>query len=246
MPVDGLADWAARGDLPRLGGDRTDGALIEGVEVLHVFTEAPGDAVRAALPPTLHLTIPGCLYATFLRAHVSPWGSFELAEIRVGARLREKPRSLLVAAAIDNPDAAAALAAGWGYRCLPAQVSLRRFYERVAGRVVAGGRTVLEVALRDPEPIPGATLQYGPLANVASTKDGPRVVLVDPVLEFGDEQERGRPEVQDFDAAWWGEPQLRSTLCIGAFYATGNLRLAPPSSLLDPEIPSGAGAVALR
>jgi hypothetical protein len=170
-----------------------------------------------------------------------------MAEVRIAARLREKPRAYLIAAAVDNPIAAVALTSGWGYRCLAADVGLRRFYDRVTGFVRAGGRTVLEVTLFDPEPISGATLLYGPLANAAATGvDQPQVVLVDSELKFCDERERGRPQVSVLDAKWWSAEGLAATLPIGAFYATVDLSLPLPGVALDPTVPSGGAPTSLR
>src|SRR5205807_5769577 len=128
----GLASWAPSVALPELapGPD----VVLEGVEVLHLFFEAPGDVARAALPPALHPTIPGAAYITFLRCPTTPWGPVTIAELRLAARMREKPRALLVAAVVDaEPAARDALAGGWGLGANAGRVRLNRWYDRIEG-----------------------------------------------------------------------------------------------------------------
>lgn len=231
MPVDGLR---TRFDgLPALGAP--DDVVIEGVELLHVFFEAPSDPVQAAVPAALHPTIPGAMYATFLRAGTSPWGAFTVAEVRLSARAREKPRQVLVGAVCDNPDAARALSSAWGFRFLEGEVRLRRFYDRVEGRVTSDGAPVLEAWLMDPEPIPGATLQYGPWANPALVDDEPSLVFVDPVVVFGDDRHRGKARMPAFDGTWWEVPGVRPTVPIGAYYAVADVRLPEPAEHRAPS-----------
>lgn len=238
MPVDGTRGPFGP-DLPDLGA--AEDVVLEGVELLHVFFEAPSDPVQAALPPALHPTIPGAVYGTFLRAPQSPWGPFALAEVRLSARLREKPRQLLLGSVCDNPRAAAALASAWGFRPLPGEVRLRRFYDCVQGAVLAGDDVVLEVSLADPEPIPGATLQYGPWANPAHVGGEALLVLTDPVVVFGDDRQRGVPRWGRFDAGFWSAPGVRPTVPIGASYSVVDVRLPPPSALADPGATAGSG-----
>jgi hypothetical protein len=235
MPVDGLGRLSnGSGRYPALG-DVTETVTLADVEVLHVFTEVPSDPLIAALPPMLHPSIPGTAYATFLRCATSPWGPFELAEVRLGARRGSEVRTLLLQAAVNNTDAAAALSGAWGYRCVAAEVSLRRYYDCVQGRVTVDGRTVLDVGLGRPEPIAGAPLQYGPVANVATSSDELKLVLVDAAFQFGDERITGQPRFTHIDFAWWGEPSLKPTLPVGAYFSVGDLVLPAPRELVDPH-----------
>ena len=59
-----------------------------------------------------------------------------------------------------TPTRAEALATSWGFRIQPGEVHLRRFHDRVECSVVADRRTILDVALVDPEPITGHDIQY--------------------------------------------------------------------------------------
>lgn len=241
MPVDGLASPASVQNLPDLVGGQE--VLLEGAEILHLFFEVPGDAVRAAIPPALHPTIPGAAYITFLRFPTTPWGPVTLAELRLAARLREKPRALLVAAVIDaDPSARSALAAGWGLVTIPGRVRLDRWYDRVDGSASLDGTNVLQGSLGDPEPIYGATLQYGPLANAVRTDAGSGIALVDPVFSFGEDRQRGTLDVPLLDGTRLGAADVRATVPIGVYFGSGDLLLPPPASVLDAGVPRGLAA----
>lgn len=240
MPVDGLASLPDGLPVLRPGQD----LVLEGAEILHIFFEAPSDVVRTALPPALHPTIPGAMYVTAVRAVAPEWGPIAWAEVRLAARLREKPRAFLLGVAVEGGDPAA-LAAGWGMAASGADVKLHRWYDRVEVDVEVDGRVVLRAALLDPEPIPGATLQYGPLANPAVVGEKRSLALVDPVAVFGDDRQRGKPRISLFDGDWWGTPALRPTVPIGAYYAIVDLQLPAPAVAVGAGVARGGESVAV-
>ena len=143
-PVEPLAERAVR--VERFAGETVE--LPDATVVLAHF-ELPYAVREILLPPSLHPNTPPILTVLAWRCPESPWGAFSLAQLRVGCRSGVRTRGLLLGAAIDNPDAAAALAAG-GARTRPADVRLRRGYDASS----------VEVAFRDPAgPIPALRLR---------------------------------------------------------------------------------------
>src|SRR6059058_932427 len=114
--------------------------------------------MTAALPPALHPTIPPVAYFSVAAYPESPIGPFTLAQVRIGCRASALPRGFLLRAYSDSPAACDALGRRWGYQCLPADVRLRRYHDRVVGTVAVDGREVLRASLLDPQPISGGSI----------------------------------------------------------------------------------------
>lgn len=200
----GTADVGAlaRG-APKLEDFKTDSLELADVEVLKLVYEIESASAESLLPPALHPTLPPLVSWLGYRAATSPWGPFALAQTRVECRSGARPRAFLVGAACDNPDAAQALAARWGYRVSPAEVTLERGYERSSLRVAFDGRPALTAGLLDPAPLAPGDVQYIANMNLAETPRGLRLVQVDPEVR-AQRAERGTPWLDSFDAAAWG------------------------------------------
>jgi hypothetical protein len=160
------------------------------------------------------------------RATASPWGPFALAQARIQCRSGVRPRGYLVAAVVDNAEAGAALSSRWGFRVLPGQVRLRRFYDEVRAEVTIGGHEVLAIGLRDPEPLSTADVQYVANMNLAQTPRGLRLVQVDPEWKV-ERAERGEPSIAAFDGEAWGVPDLEPAYPISASLTAGAMTLPP-------------------
>ncbi len=241
MPLTGSRDLSMlAGDAPLMPTLETEPVTLEGVEVLQVMEEIDDAAMTALLPPALHPTIPPTLTAVFWRVRISPWGPFELAQVRIGCRAGARPRALLLRAYCSSEAAADALAKGWGFPVIPGDVRMRRYYDRMVGRVEAGGRTVLEAQLVDPEAISGADIQYIANLNLARVeRNGTvqlRLVQFDPEYVFH-RAERGRPELGAFDAAAWNVPGAVPDWPISASYALCDIELPRIRYLVDPAKP---------
>lgn len=229
---------------PTITAYRTQDQSFDDARVLQVLFEIDSACMQRVLPPALHPSIPGHVALIFLAVDAGPFGPFRMAQVAVGCRSGTKPRNFLVGAAIDNPGAAAAFEAGWGFRCLPGDVVLDVGYDRIAGRVELAGHRALDVQLVDPEPLAGGAVKYGPILNLATTPDGPQLVQVDADYRFT-RIERGRPALLAFDAGAWGDGQLRPTTPVAATLASADVTLHGVQWLLDPFVPAAEGVTLL-
>ena len=208
---------------------------LEDVQTLQVLCEFESRLAQELLPPALHPTLPGVVGWMVQRVGASPWGAFHLAQARVECRSGVRPRGFLIGAVIDNAEAAAALAAGWGFRARLGAVRLRRYYDEVSAVVAVGGREVLALALRDPEPLAAADVQYVASMHLARTPRGLRLVQVDPAFAV-ERAERGEPVVDTFDGEAWGAPDLEPSYPISASLAAGAVTLPQLRFVCRPEV----------
>jgi hypothetical protein len=246
MPLGGSLDVGPRIEgAPELVLD-DDELRIENVEVLQVIFEVRTADLEAMLPPALNPTLP--LVVSFLayRAAESPYGPFSLVQTRLSARAGVRPRAFLVSACCDNATAAEALGRSRGYRIQPAAVTLRPRHHRVDCTVVADRRTVLDVALLDPEPITGHDIQYPPGMHLAVLDDGDgplaRAVQVESEYEFL-RADRGRPELRTFDARWWGDDRIRPVDPVSASFTACHVTMLPVRYVCNPDLPAHEGTV---
>ena len=141
---------------------------------------------------------------------------------------------------------AEALASSWGYRIRPAEIRLRSFHDRVECTVVADRRTILDVALVDPEPITGHDIQYAPGMHLARIRDedGTRPCLLQVETEYEFQRaDRGRPELLLFDAASWGDERLGPRDPVSASFTTCDVTITPVRYLCNPDLPAHEGTV---
>jgi hypothetical protein len=202
----------------------TDAATLEGVETLHVLCEFESRLAEELLPPALHPTLPGIVGFTVQRIGASPWGAFALAQARIECRSGVRPRGYLIGAVVDNAAAAAALSSRWGFRVVPGEVRLRRFYDQVQAEVSIAGEEVLGLGLRDPQPLSVADVQYVANMNLAQTPNGLRLLQVDPEFTLA-RAERGEPSVTAFEGEAWGVPDLDPAYAISGSFTSGTMTL---------------------
>lgn len=241
MPLVGTRDVTpALADTPLLQSLDTDPWLLQGASILHVIYEIDQAQMVSLLPPALHPTIPPTIYFSFLRVPESSVGPFVLGEARIGCRSALRPRSFLVRAYCDNPAAIAELRSRWGFPVALAEVSLHRYYDRAHGVVVKDGETVLDVELRNPEPISGADIQYLPNVNLARVmRDGSetaRLIQVDPDYVFA-KADRGKPHLNAFAAPQWGLDNCRAVWPVSASFATADVTMPKLRYIVDPTKP---------
>lgn len=225
------------GPLLRPGGEPW---VLPRVQILQVMYELEQGAMTRLLPPALHPTIPPTLVVTAWRVPESPAGPFTLAEAKVGCRSGARPRALSVRAYCDSAAAREALAARWGYPASEADIDFARRYDRSWVTVRAGGRTVLDAHLVDPEAISGADIQYLATLNTARVeREGTaaaRLIQVDPEYQFHS-ADRGMPELLAFDGEAWGLPGADPYWPVSASYAVADVAMPELRYLVDPAKP---------
>jgi hypothetical protein len=249
MPVFGelaLETIAAR--LPRVASLDAAAWTLPGAEILQLAFEV-AEGTRGLLPRAMHPAIPP--YATWLvtRYPESPVGPFALAQLRLMGRAGAHPRGFVLAAVASTPEAARALADGWGLPAAPGTVTLRRYHDRVTAVVTRDGEPILDAALVDPEPISPADVQYihsVTLASVAEAgREAPALIQVDAHYTLH-RAERGRPSIARFTAQAWNADHLTPRHPIAASFTTVDTDLPQIRFLMDPEIPVIRGTRRIR
>jgi hypothetical protein len=219
-PVDDLAARA-----PTMTSLDASPVTLEHVEILTIVYEASSDTKEAVLPAGLHPTMPPIVTWSVWRCADGPWGPFAMAQTRIECRSGMRPRGFLVSAVVDSPAAAAALTEGWGFLCRPGSVTVDRSYDRAVVHVAdEGSATLLEAEVVDPVTLRPSDIQWIASMHLANTPKGLRLIQVDPDIEV-QRAERARPVVQAFDAAGWGEPQLRPLYPVAASLARTSVTL---------------------
>lgn len=209
---------------------------LPGAGILQIMYEIDAEAVTSLLPPALHPTVPPTVVLTITSVPESPAGPYTLAEARVGSRSGARPRGLSLGAFCNSPEAAKVLAARWGYPLTIGEVTLTRRYDRVTGKVMSNGKTVLEMRMMNPEPIAGNDIQYLAGLNAAKVERGgvvlSRLIQVDPDYVFRS-ADRGKPELEMFDAAAFKLDGARPHWPVSASYAVADIQMPELRYLVD-------------
>lgn len=219
-------------------------AELEGVEIVQALFELRTSAREAVLPPGLHPTNPPTLVVQAWRCPSSPWGPFELAQVRVQCRSGLRPRGFVTGSVVTTDEAAGGLAA-WGFAPGRGEVRLRRFYDETVLDVSVDGRPVLVLAGRDPEPLGPGDVGWSSTLNLAETPNGLRLVQLD--LDVAPERvERLRPTLSAFDAGAWGNPLLDPWYPVSASVAVGRATLPPVRYCCRPDVLAFEGTETVR
>jgi hypothetical protein len=231
---------------PVMDGFATEALVLAQAEVLQVVCEIDAAAREAILPPGLHPTNPPLVSVLVYRCAASPFGPFALAQLRVECRSGVRARAFLVGGFADNTGAAATLAGRFGYALQPGTVVLRRQYDAVEARVTtADGRVAAVVTARDPDPLAPADVQYVANMNLAQTPRGLRLVQVEPDYRI-ERAERGRPRVDAFDGAAWGDARIRPVCPVSASLTVGEVTLPPVRFVCRPDVLAFEGTESVR
>ncbi|QLL07390.1 acetoacetate decarboxylase family protein [Mycobacterium vicinigordonae] len=188
----------------RLPSFAAEPVLLEGATIYSVMFEVDPAAVDDLLPPALHPSLPPTATIMAYQCPKSPWGAFQLVQLRLGCRAAHRLRSFVVSAVVDNADAAEALERGWGYPCRPGTVNLRRRFDEIALIVTESEQVTLDVRLLDPVPVGPGDVIFDPNLHTVDSPRGLRLLQVEPVI-VPEKAERGEPRMRAFDAAAWGE-----------------------------------------
>ena len=102
------------------------------------------------------------------------------------------------------------------------------------------GATILDLSLVNPEPISGNDLQYLATLNLARiSRDGAEVIRllqVDPDFVFHS-SDRGKPQLNAFDAPAWALDGANPVFAVSASYAVADIKMPELRYLVDPEKP---------
>jgi hypothetical protein len=236
--VEVLAARRATADMGSLAGGPLVLPVTDVVQVLYEMRLAGREAV---LPPALHPTSPATLWVLAWRCPDGPLGPLAVVQVRIGCRSGPRTRGFVVGTAVDGTaEARAALAQGWGFRCLPATVELSRRYDGVGLQVTDAGRSVLGFVGRDPEPLEPQDVEYTASLNLARTGRGLRLVQVE-ARHVVARAERLVPDLRNFDAGWWGEPGLAPAFPVVASVAVADVTLPPLRFVCRPDVAAQEG-----
>lgn len=207
MPLYGTLDITQNAKaLPTLPNLDTEAWTLPKAEMMQLLIEVPRSSTDGLLPKAMHPALPSYVIAAVTRYPESPVGPFNLAVLRLGSRAGAHPRGFLLGAYASSEKAATELKARWGIPVQAGDVKFVRRHDRVMGTVTKDGKTILDAALVDPQPVAGNDVQYINWVTAANAPlDGtiqPMLIQVDPKYTFY-KAERGKPQVTSFDAAAW-------------------------------------------
>jgi hypothetical protein len=216
-----------------------------GAEVLQATFEMRWTARQVTLPPGLHPTNPPIVVFLAWRVPESPWGPFNMAQVRVGCRSGVRPRGLVAGCVNDNQAATAALAEGWGLPGRPGAVQLRRGYDMAELKATIEGRRALGLVGRRPDPLQPGDVQYTVTMTLANTPRGLRLVQVEPEYQLT-RVERLRARLSDFDPGLWGDEALAPSSPVSATIGVGDVTLPRLRFVSRPDVIAFEGTEAVR
>lgn len=206
------------------------------------------------VPPALHPTTPplGVVWVWQFGGG-EELGPFTMAQFRVGCRHGARARALVRSGFVDAGEdsttkatAAAmttkALASRWGLPTRPAEVVLRRRFDRTDVLVGIDGDPVFAATAHDPRPMGVHDQQYVTSLLPVRGAQGLRLLQLD--AEIAPERlERAEPEVHAWNGeALYGAPvQISNT--ISATIASATVTLPRLRFLADPSLPAHEGTI---
>ncbi|HEX4428922.1 MAG TPA: acetoacetate decarboxylase family protein [Frankiaceae bacterium] len=221
-------------DPPTLDAFATEPVSLPGATVLQFISEIRVSGREASLPPGLHPTNPPSVVFQFWACPQSPWGPFRLAQGRVACRSGLRPRGFVQGCVTDSVAAAEALRSQWGFPAILGDVVVDRGYDRVRAEVATGGRTVLALTGRDPDPLGNGDIAFTTTIALAQTPRGLRLVQID--CEYtANRAERVRPVVDSFERGAWLPGSVALTWPISAAVAIADITLEPHRYVSKPD-----------
>jgi hypothetical protein len=241
MPRFGTLDVAARAPglvaATRLAGE----AWQSEAQVLQLCYEIDPERGQRLLPPALHPAIPTYVTLVLRDFATSPVGPFRMAELRAMGRAGIHPGGFVLSAFADTPGAVALLREAYGLPARAGEVRIERRHYGTLATVRADGATALEAALEHAEPIAAGDFTHAPSLTLALVDGSPAIVQVETSYTPAS-AERGTPRLRVFDAAAFGDPELKLTEPLPATWMQGTLEVRPVRWLMDPKKPAVVGA----
>lgn len=250
MPLYGTLDITQKAAaLPTLANLDTEAWALPRAEMMQLLIEVPRSSTDGLLPKAMHPALPSYVILAVTKYSDSPVGPFNLAVLRLGSRAGAHPRGFLLGAVASTEAAATELRGRWGFPVEAGEVKFLRRHDRVMGTVKKDGRTILDCALIDPQPVSGTDVQYINWVTAANAPlDGqtqPLLIQVDPRYTFH-KSERGKPHVATFDAAAWNAPSLVLAEPIVGTCCTVDTDLPRIRFVMDPLKPVFQGTRRIR
>jgi hypothetical protein len=250
MPLYGTLDLTAVAKkLPTLANLDTEAWTLPKAEMLQLLIEVPRSSTDGLLPKAMHPALPSYVILAVTKYSESPVGPFTLAMLRLGTRAGAHPRGFLLGAVASSEAAAKELRNRWGFPIEAGDVKFLRRHDRVMGTVKKDGKTILDCALVDPQPVSGTDVQYINWVTAANAPlDGQTqtmLIQVDPKYTFY-KAERGKPQVVTFDAAAWNAPNLLLAEPIIGTCCTVDTDLPRIRFVMDPLKPVFQGTRRIR
>lgn len=250
MPLYGSLDITqAPARLPTLANLDTEAWTLPRAETMQLLIEVPRTTTEALLPRAMHPALPSYVALAVTKYPESPVGPFNLAVLRLGSRAGAHPRGFLLGAIASSAAAAEALRTRWGFPVEAGEVKFLRRHDRIMGAAKKDGRTILDCALVDPQPVAGSDVQYINWVTAANAPlDGqtqPMLIQVDPKYAFY-KAERGKPQVTAFEAAAWHAPDVTLAEPIIGTCCTVDTDLPRIRFVMDPLKPVFQGTRRIR
>ncbi|HEX4113041.1 MAG TPA: acetoacetate decarboxylase family protein [Stellaceae bacterium] len=194
-----IKSWLAAA--PAIASLKPEAWTLKGVHTMEARSEIDDLPADALVPPSLRPCMPAYCSIVVSRIPESPVGPFGLAEVRVAARVGPRPTFYLVDSFCDNEAARKELAARWGYRVSPGEVTLKEEHYRAIGTVKVKGKTVLELLLSHREPLPGTRFNQLPTINLCTL--GGKSILAGLSIESNfSTNDKGRQHITLDHDAW--------------------------------------------
>jgi hypothetical protein len=250
MPLYGTLDITQNAKhLPTLANLDTEAWMLPKAEMMQLLIEVPRSSTDGLLPKAMHPALPSYVILAVTRYSESPVGPFNLAQLRLGSRAGAHPRGFLLGAIASTHEAAKELRNRWGLPVESGEVKVLRRHDRVMATVKKAGKTVLDCALINPQPVAGTDVQYINWVTAANAPlDGttqPMLIQVDPKYTFY-KAERGKPVVDTFDAAAWNAGGIELAEPIVGTYCTVDTDLPRIRFVMDPLKPVFQGTRRIR
>ena len=182
MPLYGTLDITQDAKrLPTLPNLDTEAWALPKAEMMQLLIEVPRSSTEGLLPKAMHPALPSYVILAVTRYRESPVGPFNLAVLRLGSRAGAHPRGFLLGAVASTEAAAKELRGRWGFPVEAGEVKFVRRHDRVMGTVKKDGKTILDCALVDPQPVSGTDVQYINWVTAANAPlDGKTAADADP------------------------------------------------------------------
>ncbi len=250
MPLYGTLDITqSSAGLPTLANLDTEAWTLPRAEMMQLLIEVPRTSTERLLPKAMHPALPSYVILAVTKYSESPVGAFNLAVLRLGSRAGAHPRGFLLGAVASTAAAARELRGRWGFPVETGEVKFVRRHDRVMGSVKKDGKTVLDCALVDPQPVSGTDVQYINWVTAANApldgKTQPMLIQVDPKYTFY-KAERGKPQVSVFDAAAWNADGVTLADPIVGTCSTVDTDLPRIRFVMDPLKPVFQGTRRIR
>jgi hypothetical protein len=250
MPLYGTLDITRKASaLPTLANLDTEAWTLPRAETMQLLIEVPRSSTDGLLPKAMHPALPSYVILAVTKYSESPADPFNLAVLRLGSRAGAHPRGFLLGAVASTQAAAKELRGRWGFPVEAGEVKFLRRHDRVMGTVKKDGKTILECALVDPQPVSGTDVQYINWVTAANAPlDGqtqPLLIQVDPKYTFY-KAERGKPQVDIFDAVAWNAGTITLANPIVGTCCTVDTDLPRIRFVMDPLKPVFQGTRRIR